>query len=426
MSRRLLTLLPAAALTLACSIAAAAPTAASLGAGVERWFRAARLASVSPDPALALVARENSRALAEVASGEGNGVTEYLQFLLTRHQVRDAVVMALALRSDDEGTLARRIAAFLEERAPRGELSHYGVGIAAPRTSGGGGEFALHRGASEGGEQGKLRRSHPGAAGGREDPQLPRASGPSGPKGATVTLVLVRRRIEVLSVRAVAGRPLELCGRLRSGRRLRVLATAPAGRVLERAPRLDAGRFCVALGPAERGRHQVELMVEGAFGPEVAALFPLYVGVEPPTLPVRKLYPPESQQRADVETRLGELVARSRREAGLPPLAPSTELARAARRHSSEMQQRSFFGHRSPRRGDLAARLLEEELDYLQASENLVLSTGPQRAHDSLMASPAHRRNILDPAVTHLGVGVAVDRVTGLLYITECYARLPD
>ncbi len=33
--------------------------------------------------------------------------------------------------------------------------------------------FAFHRGASAGGEQGELRRSHPGAAGGREDPQLP-------------------------------------------------------------------------------------------------------------------------------------------------------------------------------------------------------------------------------------------------------------
>jgi len=33
-------------------------------------------------------------------------------------------------------------------------------------------EFALYRGASEGGEQGELRRSHPGAAGGREDQQI--------------------------------------------------------------------------------------------------------------------------------------------------------------------------------------------------------------------------------------------------------------
>jgi len=33
-------------------------------------------------------------------------------------------------------------------------------------------EFALHRGASAGGEQGELRRSHPGAAAGREDPQF--------------------------------------------------------------------------------------------------------------------------------------------------------------------------------------------------------------------------------------------------------------
>lgn len=167
-------------------------------------------------------------------------------------------------------------------------------------------------------------------------------------------------------------------------------------------------------------------MADGPLGPEVAALFPLYVGVEEPKLPVGKLYPPERQQRSEVEARLLKLINRTRREAGLGPLTPSTELTRVARRQSADMMEGAFFGHRSPRRGGLAQRLAAEHIDYLSASENLALTTGPQRAHDALMGSPAHRRNILDPGATHVGIGASVDSMRGLIHVTECFARLPE
>jgi uncharacterized protein YkwD len=165
-------------------------------------------------------------------------------------------------------------------------------------------------------------------------------------------------------------------------------------------------------------------MVDGRWGPEVAALFPLFVGVAPPALPVRKLYREPALGPDEAEARLLALVNQARRAAGVAPLALHPTLARAARLHARDMQRHGFFGHRSPARGDLAARLAAEELAYATASENLALSSSAQRAHEALLASPSHRKNLLDPRLTHLGVGAALHPRAPLLYISECFARL--
>jgi uncharacterized protein YkwD len=165
-------------------------------------------------------------------------------------------------------------------------------------------------------------------------------------------------------------------------------------------------------------------MVEGQFGPEVAALFPVYVDVPRPALPVHKLYPNRGPQ-GHVEIRLMHFLNRSRRSAGLPSLSPSQTLASVARSHSQDMLLTGYFGHVSPTAGDLARRLERSRVPYQQASENLALATRPLQAHESLMTSPGHRRTILDPGATHVGVGVATDPARGLLYVTQIIARFP-
>jgi uncharacterized protein YkwD len=358
------------------AVAAPPPRPDPLASELERWFVRHRLPRVQPDQVLAEVAGAWSLALAEgPVTGEAS---DHLDFLLVRHAVRDATVAAIAIRFRDRSALRTRLHAFLAERATAAELSHYGVGLGRPV------------GPSEG--------------------------------ESLATIVLVRRRVEVSSVRAVVGRPIELCARLCSGSRPGVLITAPDGKILERAPRARVGeRFCVRLGNGARGRYQVEIMVEGRYGPEVAALFPLHLGETPPALPVRKLYPAPSARAAAVELALLALVNRARVAAGARPLRPHRGLAQVARLHARDMQAHGFFGHRSPIAGGLKARLAEAAIDYLHAGENLALATSPERAHDALMASPGHRNNLLDRRFTHLGVGVARSE-RGLLHMAACFA----
>ena len=313
------------------------------------------------DVQLDRVAQANSAALAEVDQPP-TGATAFLKFLLEKEGVKDAVVHGVAVRLED-GPLPGQLATALAP-ATGGSFTHFGVG-----------------------------RS-----------------------GGVVTVVLARRLVEVQLAHSRG--QVQLCVSPRPGvRRPCLLVTFPNGHLFERS--WSGSRRCFRL-PGQRGRHQVEVMVEGAYGPEVAALFPLYVGVAPPTLPSHKLYPQGDQEH--VEIRLMRLVNRSRKALGLPSLRPSRVLARVARHHSQDMLARGYFGHVSPTRGNLARRLVRQGVRYEQASENLSLATSPRKAHDSLMASPSHRRTLLDPEATHVGIGVATDPARGLLYVTQIFA----
>ena len=83
------------------------------------------------------------------------------------------------------------------------------------------------------------------------------------------------------------------------------------------------------------------------------------------------------------------------------------------------MLTRDYFGHISPSGTDLTERLRAGGFVVLRAAENLARSTTPSRAHQTLMESPSHRANILDPSLTHVGIGVA--RQNGELVVTQIF-----
>jgi uncharacterized protein YkwD len=83
------------------------------------------------------------------------------------------------------------------------------------------------------------------------------------------------------------------------------------------------------------------------------------------------------------------------------------------------MVRLGYFGHVSPSGRDLTSRLRQAGYTTHRAAENLARSSTPQRAHAQLMESPSHRANILDPALTHVGIGVAERE--GELLVTQIY-----
>lgn len=330
---------------------------------VKQWASLRGMGVLSADPRLDRVARANSEALAELQGARPSGATTFLQHLLEQEQVTDAVVHGLVLEPG-QGQLPNRLAQALS-RSATGRFTHCGVGQA----------------------------------------------------GGVVTVILARRLVDI-RVSRQEGR-IQLClDPCRPLRKPSLLVTFPNGGMFER--HWDGRPRCFRLPTRLRGRLQVEVMVEGRYGPEVAALFPLYVGVARPALPSHKLYPDEGQEH--VEIRLMRMVNRTRREKGLASLRPSRVLAGVARRHSQDMLTSGYFGHVSPTRGDLARRLSLAGIPYDGAGENLALATSPRKAHERLMASPSHRRTLLDPDATHIGVGVAKDSGRGLLYVTQILA----
>ncbi len=239
-----------------------------------------------------------------------------------------------------------------------------------------------------------------------------------------LVVVGVRRHVSLAAFPSslTSGTAARLEGTLVSGYRApTVLITTPLGEVQERRVLRRSGRFGAWLRFSRSGRYTVEVMASGPRGPEIVALFPVFVDSEP--WEEGRARPSSSPETAEsqgaVESTLLELANWEREQLGLLPLAWDPQLQRLANQHSHEMMTRGYFGHVSPSNGDLTARLRDAAVFTHRAAENLVRSSSSSRAHARLMESPSHRANILDPDLTHLGIGVA--RRNGELVVTQIF-----
>lgn len=207
----------------------------------------------------------------------------------------------------------------------------------------------------------------------------------------------------------------------------RLVVLAPGEVTRDVTARVQDGAVKVAIPPLrDAGEYTLELLADGKFGPEVLALLAVRVGGKPSTLwsgiAMGRVGPVTAEE---AEYRLLELANAERSRLGLAPLIPDLRLQAVARAHAADMAEHGFFGHRSPRRGDFAERFSASGWRALRAAENLSKSESVLEAHAGLMASPAHRSNILSPRFTHIGIGVAVrqgDLGRSELVITQVFA----
>ncbi len=116
------------------------------------------------------------------------------------------------------------------------------------------------------------------------------------------------------------------------------------------------------------------------------------------------------------EQRMLELINQERARQALPPLAMDETLREIARRHSEEMFRLSYFSHTSPVTGSPADRLNAAGIRYTVAGENLAYAPAVQVAHDGLMNSPDHRKNILSPDFSRVGIGVIQAGIYGKMF----------
>ena len=123
---------------------------------------------------------------------------------------------------------------------------------------------------------------------------------------------------------------------------------------------------------------------------------------------------------------LEQMVARinqMRSAAGIPTLSRDARLDRAARTHCVDMSTNDILEHVSPRTGDPTARVAAVGIPNVRVAENIALNADVAAAHAALVSSDAHRANLLDPLLTH--IGVAASRSARGVYVTEVFATLP-
>jgi uncharacterized protein YkwD len=81
------------------------------------------------------------------------------------------------------------------------------------------------------------------------------------------------------------------------------------------------------------------------------------------------------------------------------------------------MWERKYFSHISPEGEDVGDRLDRHNINYFYAGENLALAPTTQTAHNGLMNSEGHRRNILEPQFRSVGIGVIDNGVYGKIFV---------
>ena len=127
----------------------------------------------------------------------------------------------------------------------------------------------------------------------------------------------------------------------------------------------------------------------------------------------------------EIEVRVFELTNIERAKVGLPSLIWNNDIARAARLHSQDLAANNLVinnldFHTGSDGSNVGVRLTREGVTFTGWAENVAPSnSSPVILVEALMNSPAHKDNLLHPAMTHLGVGFYHNETNGRFYTTQ-------
>ncbi|MCC6148226.1 MAG: hypothetical protein IT308_11755 [Anaerolineaceae bacterium] len=105
------------------------------------------------------------------------------------------------------------------------------------------------------------------------------------------------------------------------------------------------------------------------------------------------------------EQALFNLINQERANQGLSSLNWQSQLAAAARLHSTDMACKNFFSHTGSNGSTFDQRIRAQGYSFSYAAENRAAGGGSQVAFNSWMNSPGHRTNMLNPNLSEIGIG---------------------
>lgn len=248
---------------------------------------------------------------------------------------------------------------------------------------------------------------------------------------AFVVVLLSERRVTLdpFPRDVAAGGRAVLSGALgRSLTGARVFVARPSGEVVE-AGGGSGSAFRAPLEFGARGRHVVEVVADGDGGPEVAALLVVSAGGAPVDGPARAPAPPEPADAAASEAAVLAALNATRTRRGLAPVSAGPDLSAVARRHAEAMAGAGRVAHVLPTSPEAGVRLKRAGVPFRRAYENVARAATGLDAHAAVEESPAHLANVLRPAATRAGIGVARARLPSgdaTIYLCEVLVEPTD
>jgi uncharacterized protein YkwD len=106
------------------------------------------------------------------------------------------------------------------------------------------------------------------------------------------------------------------------------------------------------------------------------------------------------------EQRVLDLINQQRAQYGLRPVSYNAQLDSAARGHTAQMGATRSMAHEGIGDGDPGSRIRSAGFGGAWGENVAVGQSSPEQVVAEWMASPEHRKNILDPNFTQLGVEV--------------------
>lgn len=106
------------------------------------------------------------------------------------------------------------------------------------------------------------------------------------------------------------------------------------------------------------------------------------------------------------EQQMLNLINQARAQNSVAPLQADMQVTNVARIKAQDMIDNNYFSHYSPKYGSPFDMLKAFGINYVEAGENIAGNQTVQNAENALMNSPGHRQNILNPAYTHIGIGI--------------------
>jgi uncharacterized protein YkwD len=114
-----------------------------------------------------------------------------------------------------------------------------------------------------------------------------------------------------------------------------------------------------------------------------------------------------AQVAADPAETVLSVINSARAKAGCGPLRLNQKLMGAAETHARNMAEKDFFGHKGKDGSQLSNRIKRQGYQYRSAAENIAAGqANPTQVAQDWLASPGHRRNILNCALKDTGIAV--------------------
>lgn len=134
-----------------------------------------------------------------------------------------------------------------------------------------------------------------------------------------------------------------------------------------------------------------------------------------------------SPQLASIKSAfLVDLTNKDRAKEGLQPLSINENLVAAANMKASDMAAKEYFAHQSPD-GRMPWDFIKASgYSYIYAGENLAVNFDDSgEVERAWMNSPTHKKNIVNPKYTEIGIATAPGRYKGdnTMYVVQMFGR---